>query len=366
MGGLSRRYLMLGSLALLGLSPGRALAARGTWIEVVGAAHVSAPADRPAARRRALADALLSAALAGGTDLRGHSVLSNTRMTSDLLVVRPTGRVLAYRVISETFDGQLLRMGIQAQVGPPETGACAERRRLVVMAYPVRVHVSQESPAWTEAFGQRVASELLRRAAGHPAVAQLTYADRLPPARREATDYRTLTRGSVRVPPGGHALHLELRIVPDGRQLNLSLDMRLEGAADALAASHAQAVRLPRASVLGRAAPLIEADRQRLASRLGAGAVPSLSALLERAGCQPVATQLLFAGGRLSAPVGRTQGVQRTSIAYTVDRDASTEMLEVVAVGERTVNLSPLDPARPLSAFAGRPVRFITTTPGLP
>lgn len=364
--GLSRRHLMIGSLAVLGLAPGGVLAARGGWIEVVGAAHVSGPADRPAARRRALADALLSAALAGGADLRGHSVLSNTRMTSDLLVVRPTGRVLAYRVTSETFDGQLLRMGVQAQVGPPETGACPERRRLVVMAYPVRVHVSQEGPGWTEAFGQQVAAELLRRAAGHPAVAQLTLADRLPPARHEATDYRTLTRGSVRVPPGGHALHLDLRIVPDNRHLRLSLEMRLEGAADALAATHDEVVRLPGASVLGRAAPLVEADRHRLASRLGAGAAPALSALLDRAGCQPVATQLLLAGGRLSAPVGRAQGVLRTSIAYTVDRDASTEMLEVTAVGDRTVSLAPLDPARPLSAFAGRPVRFITTTPGLP
>nr|WP_162623747.1 flagellar assembly protein T N-terminal domain-containing protein [Paracoccus saliphilus] len=356
---------MFGSLAVLGLAPGRVLAGD-NWIEVVGAAVVSSPADRPAARRRALADALLSAALAGGADLQGHSVLSNTRMTSDLLVVRPTGRVLAYRVTSETFDGQLLRIGIMAQVGPPQTGACTERRRLVVVAYPVQVHVSQESPAWTEAFGQHVAAELLRRVAGHPAVAQVTLADRLPPARREATDYRTLTQGSVAVPPGGHALHMDLRIVPEDRQLRLSLEMRLVGAADALAATHDQAVRLPHASVLGRAAPLIETDRHRLASRLGAGAAPALTALLDRAGCQPVATQLLLAGGRLSAPVGRAQGVLRTSIAYTVDRDASTEMLEVTAVGNRTVDLAPLDPSRPLSAFAGRPVRFITTTPGLP
>lgn len=236
------RRLFTGLLGAALIAPAGAEAKGRGWVEVVGAAHVSGAADLPAARRRALADALLSASLAGGADLRGHSALSMTRMTSDLMVMRPTGQILEHRVLSEQLDGQLLRLRVAARVGQPRAGECPERRRLLVTAYAPVIDVAPDVPAWADA----------------------------------------------------------------------------------------------------------------------------LAGLLDRAACQPVLERLRLASGRLTLPVGRAQGPMRTSIGFTVDPDRSTELLEVVALGERSAELAPLDPQRPKNAFDGRPVRFVTASAGLP
>ncbi len=363
------RRVFTGLLGAALIAPAGAHAKGRGWVEAVGAAHVSGAADLPAARRRALADALLSASLAGGADLRGHSALSMTRMTSDLMVMRPTGQILEHRVLSEQLDGQLLRLRVAARVGQPRAGECPERRRLLVTAYAPVIDVAPEVPAWADALAGQVAADLMARAAGHPAVAQLVRADRLPPAdpARDRFDYQRLTRGSTRVQAGGHALQMLIQIRRIDRNLNFGLSLRLDGSAgESFAASDAQALRLPGASLLGNAAVLTQPDRHRMAARLAQGAVPALAGLLDRAACQPVLERLRLASGRLTLPVGRAQGLMRTSIGFTVDPDRSTELLEVVALGERSAELAPLDPQRPKSAFDGRPVRFVTTAAGLP
>ena len=84
---LSRRSLPYGRPFAVPLLPHAALA--GVWVEVTGSAIIHNAADHDAARRRALADALLAAAFAGGANVQGHSAMSLGRMTSDMLVVRP-------------------------------------------------------------------------------------------------------------------------------------------------------------------------------------------------------------------------------------------------------------------------------------
>lgn len=369
----SRRALLAlgGAAGLAALMPAAAVAqsAPRGWIEVTGSAQVAGPADRDAARRRALADALLAAALAGGADVRGHSVMSNTRMTSDLLVVRPVGRVLAHRIVAESLDAGLWRVRIHAQVGAPASGACPDRRRLFVTAYPPRVAVPPQAPAWAEAVAATLALHLVETAARHPGVADLARAERLPsgdPARDRA-DYRVLTRGTVRTPAGGHGLHLELEIAPVDGQLALTLHLRLDGpAGERIAETHRAAVRLPGPSLLGRAAALAQPDREALARALTAGALPALDALFARAACQPVQARLALAGGRLRVAAGRAHGLSRTSLAFTAETDRTLEMFELVSLEDRSATLAPLDPTRPLAAFDGRAVRFLDTAAPLP
>jgi hypothetical protein len=370
---LSRRAVLVlggaaGLAALVPAAAGAQSAPRG-WVEVTGSAHVAAPADRDAARRRALADALLAAALAGGADVRGHSVLSNTRMTSDLLVVRPVGRILAHRVVSETLDAGLWRVRIHAQVGAPAPGACPDRRRLVVTAYPPQVAVSPQAPAWADALGGALGLHLVGAAARHPAVAELARAERLPsgdPA-RDRTDYRVLTRGGTRPAAGGHGLHIALEIAPAGGDLALTAQLRLDGpAGERIAEIHRAAVRLPGPSLLGRAAPLAQPDREALAQSLALGVVPALDTLFARAGCQPVQARMTLVGGALRVAAGRVHGLSRTSLAFTAEGDRTIEMLELVALDDRSATLAPLDPTRPLAAFDGRAVRFLDTAGPLP
>lgn len=355
---------MLGGLPITGVQAGPL-----PWIEVTGFGTAANAADRDAARRRALADALLSAALAGGAQVKGHSAMAMGKVTSDLLIVRPVGQVLAHRVLAADFDGHIWRVRIAAQVGQPRPGLCSDRRRLILTAYPVQVHVSAMAPAWADALGRDLASELLDRAARHPVVAQVIRAARLPVAdpSRAASDYVSLTRGRSDVPPGGHGLHLELHLGPEGRDLGLTLRMRLVGAGQALLEqSHTARVRLPGPSPLGRVAVLAQKDRQAMTADLARGASAGLDGFLQRAGCQPPQARLVLSGGRLTVPLGHVHGLSRASLGFTADGDASTEMLEVTHLSDRSATLAPLDPARPLSAFEGRAVRFLEMSGRLP
>ncbi len=361
---LTRRGLVLGALALV-LCPPAADAA--SWVEVTGSALIHNAADTDAARRRALADALLSAAFAGGAAVQGHSAMSLSRMTSDMLIVRPVGRVLGFRMLSQQQSGGYWHVRIRAQVGLPARGQCTDRRAIVLTVTPPEIRVSPQAPAWAEALAGQVAAELIDRAKQRPEVAELHLVHGRPgpdPA-RDATDWRSLTRGSARVPPGGHGLDIRLHIAPEGHRLQLRLGLRLVGPAqEQLTTEHSAAIRMPGPSPLGRAAPLVQQDRERLAASLATGAVPALETLLQQAGCEPVRAVITQDAGHLTVAAGRVHGLSRGSLAFTIDRDHSVEMLEITDLSERSARLLPLDATRPVEGFAGRMVRFVDTGQG--
>ena len=71
--------------------------------------------------------------------------------------------------------------------------------------------------------------------------------------------------------------------------------------------------------------------------------------------------RLALSGGVITVPVGRANGLTAGSIAFTADADASTQLLEVVDLSNRSARLRPLDPTLSPRSFAGRPVRFVQT-----
>jgi hypothetical protein len=365
MTGLSRREFAFGA-ALLPWFATRAQAA--TWVEVTGSAIITSAADVDSARRRALADALLSASFAGGADVKGHSAMSLSRMTADVLIVRPVGRVLGFEMLSQSQDGHVWQVRIRAKVGPAEAQSCSDRRSLVLTVYPPELSVSPNAPAWAEALGHQIAAELVDLTQRRQEVAELHLAHSLPKGdpSRDATSWRALTRGSSRVPAGGHGLHISVQIAPEGRALVLRLDLRLLGpAAEQMIQEHVAQIPLPGPSPLGRATALVQPDRMQLAHQLGQGAVPALAALFKQAGCQPVRAVIAQEGNALVVTAGRQHGLTRASLAFTIDRDHTTEMLEITKLSDRSARLAPLDTTQPLSAFAGRPVRFVDTGQGL-
>jgi hypothetical protein len=365
MTGLSRRDFAFGA-ALVPWFANTAQAAQ--WVNVTGSAIIINAGDTDSARRRALADALLSASFAGGADVTGHSAMSLSRMTADVLIVRPVGRVLTYDLLSQHQSGNVWQVHIRAKVGPADRQACSDRRSLVLTVYPPDLRVSPNAPAWADALGHQIAVELVDLTRRRPEVAELHLAQGLPQGdpSRDDTSWRVLTRGSSRVPAGGHELHMTLQIVPEGRALVLKLGLHLRGPAqEEMVQDHVAQIPLPDPSPLGRAAPLVQPDRVQLAHKLGKGAVPALDALLKQAGCQPLRAVITQEGSALVVPVGRKHGLTRGALAFTLDRDHSTEMLEVTKLSDRSGHLTPLDPTHAKASFAGRPVRFIDTGQGL-
>lgn len=362
---LTRRGFALGALSL-GLVPTGIHAA--AWVEVVGSAEIHGATDIDAARRRALADALLSAAFAGGAAVQGHSAMSMAQITSDVLIVRPVGRVLGYTVVAQHRSAGRWQVRIRAQVGQPVPGQCHDRRALVLTVYPPEIRVSPQAPAWAEALAHQIAAELLRETAERREVAKVILAHGLPgddPA-RDTTDWRALTRGAGRVPEGGHGLHIAATIAPEGRALALHLRLRLDGPVqERMIQEHSARIRLSGPPQLGRSAVLLQRDRSRLAQSLGRGALPALRTLLQNASCQPVRARIIQDGNHLHVAAGHMHGLTRASLAFTIDRDQSIEMLEITELSERAARLAPLDPTRSISNFANRAVRFIDTGKGL-
>ncbi|MBC2834802.1 flagellar assembly protein T N-terminal domain-containing protein [Paragemmobacter straminiformis] len=357
---------LLVALVLLAAAP---LRAEDLWIEAKGFAVQSGAEDAASAKRRAVADALLMAALSGGADVRAHTAVDRSVVTSDLLIVRPVGRVKEHRLISATRNGDTWEVVLQARVGLGPDAACDARRKLVITAFAPEIEVSPYAPAWAAPLAQEVANDLVRQVERHPSVELVRVTDRAmtrADARRETVDYMVLTKGSVRLGPGEHGFVPAIRLDMGGSgrrpELRLSLEMRLVGGSgEETRQAVERSVALPGVSPLGRLAVLVEPDRRQMAGKLTAGLDRAMTALLDVETCKPVLAYMAVSGHEISAPVGRRQGLTKGAIAFTADADGSTEMLEVVALGAEGVTLRPLDPNRPAKAFAGRPVRFFET-----
>jgi hypothetical protein len=362
MTGLSRRRVM--ALALAACAAPAAAADTG-WIEVVGMAHPRNAADMDAARRRALADALCSAALAAGAEVRAHTAVQDARVTADLLLVRPVGRIIEHRVLSAAFDGRAWLVRIRARVGPPGQGTCA-RRRLVLAAGAPRLSVPPGVVGWAAALLPLLAADLVAAAERAPAVVALT---RLPPPRdpgrdRIGTNYRTATRPAVAMPSGAHLLTLDLSLEPLGRELRLSVEMTLAApAGEALRSRHAAAVTLPGASPLGRSAVLLHPGRAGMTRKLLLGARPALLRLLDTAACRPVTARLRVSDGTIRVDVGRRHGLLPSALAFTADATGPAGVLEIVALGDDHAHLRPMDMQAAVRGFAGRVVRFVDLGP---
>lgn len=342
-------------------------AAEGIVVQATGFAIQSGAEDAASAKRRAVADALLQAALSGGAQVTGHTAMDKSVITADLLIVRPVGRVLRHRVVALDRNGDTWTATVEALVGLGPVGDCQSRRNLVVTVYRPVISVSPEAPAWTEPLAMEVAKALVRQLEAHPATELVRVTDREMPRSsqgRDASDYTVLTRGSVRLSEGGHAFVPVIQIDTggQGRRPELAMDLTLVligGNGEEVRQEVRRSVKLPGVSPLGRVAVMLEPDRRQMAARLTEGLDDEMDALLDVETCKPVLANLTVSGGTITAPVGRRQGLSRGSIAFTADRDSSTEMLEVVEIGAERVVLKPLDPGRPAKVFAGRPVRFL-------
>ena len=343
-------------------------ATKSVWIEAIGYAAQSDPADRDSARRRAVADALLAAALAGGAEVRGHTVVDKGNIQSDLVIVWPTGRVLEHQVLSVEFDGHLWRARLRALVGAGGGGTCASRRNLIVTAYAPQIHVAPDAAAWTAGLAEDIARDLIDQLNRHPSVRLVRVTDRALPqgisAGGEAFDYTVLTGGSVRLNHGEHGFvqRIDLRPVQHGGRavLELTLTLRLIAASgEATRQDIIRRVAIPGPSPFGRLAELNRKTRLQMAKSLTDGLTATLTALLNSETCKPVSANLVLTGTSITVPVGAAQGVTRSSLAFTTGHGATVQMLEVMELGTVSARLRPLDGSIPLSAFAGRRIMFV-------
>ena len=75
------------------------------------------PENIETSRKRALEDAIYLAALKGGANVNGFSAISSNTIINDQSVIKPTNRVLDFKILSETQNKEYLNIKISAIVG---------------------------------------------------------------------------------------------------------------------------------------------------------------------------------------------------------------------------------------------------------
>lgn len=335
------------------------------WVVVEGQAPLGGHAAAASAPRRALADALLQAAMAGGAAVRAHTATQRGRVVQDMTLVRSTGRVLQTRVLDSHREGGTWVVRLRALVGPEHGLGCAVGRRLQVVAYGPDIRVSPRAPAWADPVAMRVFNRLLD-ALGSQRNVSLTRTG-LRTARSDASDpafdYTALTRGLGPVPQGAHVFHARIDLRPvhqdGGDVLQLRLRMALQSTNDSAARDVTRSVPLPRPGPFAGLQILASPDRTAMIDALTRGVGRDLAALVQQLTCRAPVTRLRYASGRLTVPLGRRDGLSRADMALLDDAGANARMLEITELGSDSAVVRPLDPTVRLSRLNGRRVRFI-------
>ena len=326
-------------------------------IEAVGQAFVANAADRDSARIRALSEALVSAAFSGGATLRGHTVLDRGRITADLSILRPVGRVLSYTLTSASLDNGLWTVRINAVVGPADTSLCSGQRRLTISATPPRITVAPDAPSWSGAVAQALALDLVETLRRHPAVDLDSIAPNRSTPVSDSLDYTTLTRGQSQPAAGDHRMGQEITVTRSNTTLDLTLFVTLQAQDGTLLRRELrQSTRIPKGGLTGM---LTTPSRSKVEAALRTDMTRSVTALLEELTCQPVQARLALAGGTLQAPLGTRHGLTRGALAFVEDRNDGFGILEIVSLTRNEVQLRPLDPTRPAASFDGLRVSFV-------
>lgn len=330
-------------------------------VVATGQAWVRSEGDSDAARRRALGEALVNAALAGGAELVGYTAMSQARITRDLTVLRATGQVLSHSVIETRRDGDTWTVRIAAEVGPLSERLCAGGRTLALSIQYPQVTAPPQGPAWAGPLVETLAADLVDMAARHPRVA---FEGVLPAGARASGvaaqyDYVALTRGVPTSGAGDHVLSLSLRLDPRGGALALTTDITLTGPDGR---GQRQQVltetRLPSGTGLDL---LTGRSRTRAERDLSDPVIRTLATLLDAAGCQAPSAILARSGDGLSVAIGRRHGLRPGSLGVIEGSDPGAGLLEIVTLSGDGATLRPLDPAVDAGAFAGARVHFVET-----
>ena len=362
--------LRIAALALIVIWAGfirsaEAAETEGVWVNATGHAFVSGAADKDTARTRALGDALISAALAGGSTLRGHSAMRMGRITADLMILRPAGKILKYEMQGARLHKGLWTVNVRALVGPIPKSACAGRRQLVLTAYEPKITVRPEAPAWTAPLANDVALTIFDVLDDHSS----TTIDRIAPAQVRQTsatgsdmDYMSLTRGThAGKQPGDHGLRTEIKVDvirgATSRLIQMTTELHFSEPNGFL--GRKQLVRTARYPQGGAIEAITGRTRSALEHELTKNIRADLTSLLDQLSCVPPSARIESDGKTLSVPIGSRHGLSRASLAFVDDPNDSFGLLEISSLKSGRAILRPIDPTRKASDFEGRQVYFV-------
>lgn len=354
----------LSVLCLLATSP----ATGNEPVHVTGRAAIGSDGTETA-RRAALEDALYLAALEGGADLSGFSLAENGILVGETVILQPQSRILDFYIREERVLQGRVEIDLTAFVGPVPEAGCS--RRAVVLSVPAaRILPVLSGPVWLDGALQAAQEDLIASLAVRPGLrldrmTGVAAADFDQPDLPDPFDYRSLMSGPkpARAAPRGSGLLLTWQAEPAGRaRLSVTVTAELRRPGSAVATdSHVARLSVPLGSetplrgldVLTRRAP------EDVAAAMAAAAAAELGPWLDALVCRPLAAPLATtADGRLSVPLGRSDGLRAGSLGFVEGGETPLTILRIVALDDTDAVLEPLNSQRSRSALVGQVVRF--------
>ena len=108
------------------------------FVQTTGRAVIMHQDAEQEARMMALEDALYTAALQGGAEINGFSIITTDTAIDDHFVVRPASRILDYRIVNEVVEEEHYAVTIEAAVGDLPDAQCQARGHSLSL-----IHISE-------------------------------------------------------------------------------------------------------------------------------------------------------------------------------------------------------------------------------
>ena len=169
------------------------------------------PENIETSRKRALEDAIYLAALKGGANVKGFSAINSNTIINDQSVIKPTNRVLDFKILSETQNKEYLTIKISAVVGSELSKKNCKIRPINVNLFKgsmtVDINVPSELARYTSIWYNKIYENLSKL----PNVDTNNFQNRqlnqiIKSSQNPSFDYNAITKGIPTIHPGNYSL----------------------------------------------------------------------------------------------------------------------------------------------------------------
>ena len=325
-------------------------------------------------RRRALSEALYFAALQGGARVNGFSSVDQSTMLTEQILVRPSSNLLDYRILSEERRDLHYEVTIEAVIGDPDPSDCKQTARRTVTLFAPNLSIAPNVSAWAQRSVSELLNDILADLKSNP---NITFRNKMKQKfkienRRldDEMDYASIMNSS-RVFAGDFAIVPSIKIFKE-EDRNLGLFETsyyrvivqintYEGQSYQLLSSKSvtRKVFAKVDTFLDPINVLVHPDRSVIIEQLASEFKGFTEASVKSIMCAPLKGELKAENGRYLVEMGSVHGLTKMNLAILSSDQQPWTFLRVSSLEGRRIFLTPLDPSRDLSAFAGQTVRFL-------
>jgi hypothetical protein len=338
-------------------------------VTVIGRAAIE-PSGQDSAERLALEDALYMAAMAGGAELDGYSVVENGILVGESVTLRPSSRILDFNIVKTTVKSTHVEVQIQAYVGNSPKVMCNRQRELRLVTLASDISIANTLPASLSAVFHNAYEDVISSISMPGNISLQRRPNQTIEQARDANsvsslDYQALMGGGgAAVAAEDHALQMDWKIVPANREGKVILTGELKllsgSTLDPIKTIQLdQTISLRLANPLRTIEVLSRSSDAKLIEQVSTHLTPQISSLLDEFSCRPLITTLARGSERqLHVELGSRDGLQKSALAFVEDAKNPWAVLRIVELANASAILEPINMDRTAEEFDGLQVRF--------